>query len=48
MRGVYVGGKERKRECREFFFSFFYLLQICFFKERLKRGVYVGVVMGKN
>jgi len=22
MRGVYVGGKERKRECREFFFFF--------------------------
>jgi len=31
MRGVYVGGNERKRECRECFFSFFYLFQYVFF-----------------
>jgi len=39
----------RERESVEnVFFSFFYLLQYVFFKERLKRGMYVGVVMGKN
>jgi len=38
----------RERESVENVF-FFYLLQyVFFFKERLKRGVYVGVVMGKN
>jgi len=35
MRGVYVSGNERKRECGEcFLLSFFYLLQYVFFKER--------------
>jgi len=39
MRGVYVGGNERKRECREFFSSFFYLLQYVFLREIEKRCV---------
>jgi len=49
MRGVYVGGNERKRECREcFLLLFFYLLQYVFLKRDKKAGVYVGVVIGKN
>jgi len=39
----------RERESVENVFFFFFLPPpIYFFKERLKRGVYVGVVMGKN
>ena len=46
MRGVYVGGNERKRECKECFF--FLPPSICFFKRDKKGGVYVGMVMEKN
>jgi len=47
MRGVYVGGNERKREGREYFL-FFFLPPSIFIKRDQKGGVYVGVVMGKN
>ena len=48
MRGVYVGGNERNRECRECFLFFFYLLQYVFLREIKKGGVNMGLVMGKN
>jgi len=48
MKGVYVGGNERKRECRECFLLFFLPPSICFFKRDKKGGVCVGVVMEKN
>jgi len=41
MRGVYVGGNEIKRECRECFLFFFYLLQYVFFKREIKKEVYM-------
>jgi len=47
MRDIYVGGNERKRECKECFL-FFLPPSICFFKRDQKGGVYVGVVMGKD
>ena len=46
MRGVYVGGNERKREGRVYFFRTSF--NMFFFKRDQKGGVYVGAVMGKN
>jgi len=51
MRGVFVGGNERKRERRECFLLFFFLPPsiCCFFFEReIKKEVCEGVVMRKN
>jgi len=48
MRGVYVVGNERKRECKKCFLLFFSTSLNIFFKRDKKCGVYVRVVMGKN
>ena len=43
-----MGGNGERESVENVFFFFFLPPPIYFFKERLKRGVYVGVVMGKN
>jgi len=49
MRGVYMGGNGRKRECKECFLLFFPTsFNVFFLKRDEKGGVYVGVVMGNN
>jgi len=45
---VYVGGNGERESVENVFFFFLLPPSIFFFKERLKRCVYVGVVMGKN
>jgi len=44
MRGVYVGGKERKRECREFFSTSFNM----FFLREIKKRCVCGSGDGKE